>query len=277
MLRNFYDLFNVPPDAAQEEVRDAYQDAVVRYHPDQNKQDDAEQKIRVVKVAGDVLLDSGERERYDSIGHKAYVRKESIRLDGFSFSSTAGPIRNSQADQNQQRGGEYTVSEEEKEEFINVVNDIIEDQGAEISDETDPNFNYEPEAHNIEEDEPKKSKEHNIGKYDVTPSEQSPFDVAKYAVRAVAPSRFTPIRSTINAIRSVFLAIWQLWYGINDFLFSAVNNISVVQFYILAIGGAIFSLVSIRFFSPWEWLAALGIYVFLTLALSQSLPNKNTK
>ena len=76
MAEDFYDVLEVSEDATQAEITDAYREKVKEYHPDQSNRDDASELFKQVVDAEDVLGDEDERERYDRIGHAAYVGTE---------------------------------------------------------------------------------------------------------------------------------------------------------------------------------------------------------
>lgn len=76
---DFYALLEVPPDATQEEIRDAFREKVRIYHPDHNDDPRANAQFTALKKAYDTLGDPVERNAYDRMGHLAYVGK---RLDG---------------------------------------------------------------------------------------------------------------------------------------------------------------------------------------------------
>lgn len=73
MGEDFYDVLDVPEDATQEEITAAYREKVKEYHPDQSDREDAGDRFKEVVDAEEVLGDEDERERYDRIGHAAYV------------------------------------------------------------------------------------------------------------------------------------------------------------------------------------------------------------
>lgn len=79
MSADFYDLLEVPEDASQDDIRDAFREKVREYHPDHNDDPRASAQFTAVKKAYDTLGDPVERNAYDRIGHIDYVNK---RLDG---------------------------------------------------------------------------------------------------------------------------------------------------------------------------------------------------
>ncbi|ELY82917.1 J domain-containing protein [Natrinema gari] len=80
MTEDFYDLLEIPPDASQDEIKDAYRDQVRVYHPDLNDDDRAQAQFTAVQTAYDILGDPVERQAYDRLGHEDYVAKRTSGL-----------------------------------------------------------------------------------------------------------------------------------------------------------------------------------------------------
>src|SRR5512137_3102198 len=69
--RDYYDVLGVSRDASAEEIKKAYRQAALKYHPDRNKDDpDAEAKFKEAAEAYEVLSDVEKRQRYDRFGHR---------------------------------------------------------------------------------------------------------------------------------------------------------------------------------------------------------------
>jgi DnaJ-class molecular chaperone len=73
MPQTFYDVLDVPSDAATDRITDAYRERVKETHPDVNDDPDAEAQFRKVQRAKEVLTDADERARYDRLGHDQFV------------------------------------------------------------------------------------------------------------------------------------------------------------------------------------------------------------
>lgn len=68
MARDFYDILGVKRDASPEEIKRAYRNLALQYHPDRNKDKDAENKFKEINEAYAVLSDPQKRQQYDMLG-----------------------------------------------------------------------------------------------------------------------------------------------------------------------------------------------------------------
>jgi molecular chaperone DnaJ len=76
MSQDFYDVLGVSRDASEEEIEQAYREAVRKYHPDVSDEPDAEEKFKQAKKAKEVLTDEEKRQMYDQMGHEQFVEAE---------------------------------------------------------------------------------------------------------------------------------------------------------------------------------------------------------
>ncbi len=67
--RDYYDVLGVARDAAPEDIKRAYRQAALKYHPDRNKEAGAEDKFKASAEAYEILSDPEKRARYDRYGH----------------------------------------------------------------------------------------------------------------------------------------------------------------------------------------------------------------
>lgn len=67
--RDYYDILGVSRSATPEEVKKAFRRLARQYHPDVNKEADAETKFKEINEAYDVLSNQEKRAMYDRFGH----------------------------------------------------------------------------------------------------------------------------------------------------------------------------------------------------------------
>jgi curved DNA-binding protein len=67
--RDFYEVLGVSRDASPDDIQRAYRKLARAYHPDVNKDPEAEERFKDVSEAYDVLSDPEDRRRYDMFGH----------------------------------------------------------------------------------------------------------------------------------------------------------------------------------------------------------------
>jgi curved DNA-binding protein len=90
-FRDYYETLGVPRDATSEQIRSAYRKLARRYHPDINKDEDAEERFKEVAEAYEVLSDAEKRERYDRFGANWRQGEDVSGAPGFDGFERAGP------------------------------------------------------------------------------------------------------------------------------------------------------------------------------------------
>ncbi|MFC2090628.1 molecular chaperone DnaJ [Bacteroidota bacterium] len=71
--RDYYDVLEVSKDASQDEIKKAYRQQALKYHPDKNPGDKkAEDNFKEAAEAYEVLSDPEKRGKYDRFGHSAF-------------------------------------------------------------------------------------------------------------------------------------------------------------------------------------------------------------
>lgn len=69
MPRDYYEVLGVPRNASTDQIKKAFRGLARQYHPDVNKEPDAEKKFKEINEAYEVLADDQKRARYDRFGH----------------------------------------------------------------------------------------------------------------------------------------------------------------------------------------------------------------
>lgn len=79
--RDYYKILGVNEKADKKEIKKAYKQLALEYHPDRNKSHDAERKFKRINEAYTVLSDDKQRQKYDSARLKYYKTKRANRTN----------------------------------------------------------------------------------------------------------------------------------------------------------------------------------------------------
>lgn len=94
--RDYYEILGVKRDASEEEIKKAYRKLARKYHPDINKDPEAENRFKEINEAHEVLSDPEKRKRYDTLGSNWHTGQDFTPPPGwenaqFHFGRGDGP------------------------------------------------------------------------------------------------------------------------------------------------------------------------------------------
>uniref|UniRef100_A0A7N6BQC5 J domain-containing protein n=1 Tax=Anabas testudineus TaxID=64144 RepID=A0A7N6BQC5_ANATE len=84
MGKDYYKTLGIPKGSNEEEIKKAYRRMALRFHPDKNKDANAEEKFKEIAEAYEVLSDPKKRAVYDQLG------EEGLKTGGSSSSGAPG-------------------------------------------------------------------------------------------------------------------------------------------------------------------------------------------
>ncbi len=88
--QDYYEILGVPRDASQQQIQSAYRKLARKYHPDINKDKDAEDKFKKINEAYEVLKDPEKRKKYDQLGENWQAGDDFSPPPGWDFRRTGG-------------------------------------------------------------------------------------------------------------------------------------------------------------------------------------------
>ena len=68
-MRDYYEILAVDRTATDDDLKRAYRKLAMQYHPDRNREPDAEERFKEISEAYEVLSDDRKRATYDRYGH----------------------------------------------------------------------------------------------------------------------------------------------------------------------------------------------------------------
>lgn len=91
--RDFYDVLGISKSAGEAEIKKAYRNLALRYHPDKNKEAGAAEKFKEVTEAYEILSDPEKKKAYDQFGHAAFDQTAGFGGQGpFGRTYKSGPF-----------------------------------------------------------------------------------------------------------------------------------------------------------------------------------------
>lgn len=128
--RDYYEVLGVSKNATDDEIKKAFRQLAMKYHPDVNKSPDAEAKFKEINQAYSVLIDKDKRSLYYQFGHGA-------------VDETWGADENNSENPNPTNNSNYTSYEDmfNDPDFFDMFNAYYGEQAADDDNEDDNYFN----------------------------------------------------------------------------------------------------------------------------------------
>jgi len=77
-MSNFYEILGVPRSASPGEIKKAYRRLARQYHPDLNRETNAEERFREITAAYEILSNEDKRTKYDRLSEGTHAASASI-------------------------------------------------------------------------------------------------------------------------------------------------------------------------------------------------------
>ena len=87
MVKNYYKILGVTKGSTDEDIKKAYRKLALKFHPDKNKEADAEEKFKEIAEAYEVLSDKSKKYKYDN-SHRRNSTPNHNYAWSFSFTPT---------------------------------------------------------------------------------------------------------------------------------------------------------------------------------------------
>ena len=89
--RDYYEILGIGKNADEAEIKKAYRQMALKYHPDKNPGNkEAEERFKEAAEAYEVLSDDNKKARYDQFGHAGVGGASGGGFGGFGGGSTGG-------------------------------------------------------------------------------------------------------------------------------------------------------------------------------------------
>ncbi|MGX7592548.1 DnaJ C-terminal domain-containing protein [Candidatus Karelsulcia muelleri] len=94
--KDYYEILGVNRDATLDQIKRAYRKLALKYHPDKNREKEAEEKFKEAAEAYNVLSDTNKRNTYDQYGPQNYQESNNLNIEdilsnfGDLFNDTLG-------------------------------------------------------------------------------------------------------------------------------------------------------------------------------------------
>lgn len=109
--RDFYEVLGVSKSVTKDELKKTYRKLALKFHPDKNKEPDAEKKFKEINEAYEVLSDEQKRAAYDQYGHAAFDGAGGMGGNPFGGGFGQGPFRYGGQAGNPFAGGGFDVND----------------------------------------------------------------------------------------------------------------------------------------------------------------------
>ena len=81
---NYYQILNIKKNSSQDEIKKAYRQAAIFWHPDKNKSSNAHEKFVQISEAYEILSNVEKRQLYDKIYSESLLSdKKRSQINGF--------------------------------------------------------------------------------------------------------------------------------------------------------------------------------------------------
>lgn len=90
--RDYYEILGLKKGATAAEIKSAYRKMALKFHPDRNKEKDAEEKFKEINEAYQVLSNEQKKAAYDQFGHAAFDPAAGMGGNPFAGGAQTGPF-----------------------------------------------------------------------------------------------------------------------------------------------------------------------------------------